>query len=311
MANNEDEQNRQPGGPQVDSNPKSPEIKGFKIKNICIVMLIPSVLVYLLMIMNSIQLQKNYARLGSSTADYFAASGDARKVYEASDYLTDQVRLFSIELDRTYVDNYFRETKLALNREKSLENLKGLAVEADTFDYVNKAIRYSNELMDTEYYAMRLIIEAVGYDIGSFPPELRAHPLTVADNGLSANEKIWKARIMLFDSGYQRKKDLIRRNLSLAYVAMIESLRDTQRRNDERVNKGFFQQNIYVTALFGLNLIIFAAIIVLIANPLRRYLEQIRAGRRLDLSGAYELRYLAGIYNRIFERNIHEKYPPA
>lgn len=311
MANNEDEQNRQPGDVKVDSTHQSPEIKGFKIKNICIVMLILSVLVYLLMILNSIQLQKNYARLGSSTMDYFAASGDARKIYEASDYLTDQVRLFSIELDRTYVDNYFRETKLAHNREKSLEDLKGLAVEANTFDYVNKALRYSNELMDTEYYAMRLIIEAVGYDIGSFPPELKDHPLTAADNGLSANEKIWKARIMLFDSGYQRKKDLIRRNISLAYGAMIESLRDTQRRNDERVSKGFFRQNIYVTALFGLNLIIFAAIILLIANPLRRCMEQISAGRRLDLSGAYELRYLASIYNRIFERNIHDKHPPA
>lgn len=116
---------------------------------------------------------------------------------------------------------------------------------------------------------------------------------------------------MLFDSGYQRKKDLIRRNISLAYGAMIESLRDTQRRNDERVSKGFFRQNIYVTALFGLNLIIFAAIILLIANPLRRCMEQIRAGRRLDLSGAYELRYLASIYNRIFERNIHDNHPPA
>lgn len=307
MATIEDDQSRQRDETKGSSTPKSLGINGYKIKDICIVMLVLSVLVYLLMILNSFQLQKNYDRLGSSTADYFSASSDARKIDEASDYLTDQVRLFSIELDRTYVDNYFRETKLVHNREKSLADLKKLSVETDTYDYVNKAIRYSNELMDTEYYAMRLIIDAVGYGIDSFPAELKDRPLNKADAALSPNEKIWKARIMLFDASYQRQKDLIRNNLSLAYGTMIESMRDVQRYNSEQVSKGFFRQNIYVTALFALTLIIFAAMLFLIAYPLNRYMEQVRAGQKIDLKGAYELRYLAGIYNSIFERNINNQ----
>ncbi|MBQ5759963.1 MAG: GGDEF domain-containing protein [Schwartzia sp.] len=284
--------------------PHSVGTNGLKIKNVCIVMMMISAVIYVLLMLKSVQLQSNYTNLSTSTTEYFAASDDARSVNEASDYLTEQVRMFSIELNRIYADNYFREAKVRRRRERALENLKTRPVGTDTFTYFNKAIRYSNELMDTEYYAMRLIVEAVGYRIDSFPAELQDTKLTAEDAALPADAKIWKARAMLFDSSYQQHKDMIRRNLALSYTTVMEAMNDIQRHNAILVTDNMFQQKVCITALFILTLLIFGAIIVLVVNPLNKYMENIRAGRMLDLNGAYEFRYLASTYNSIFERNM-------
>lgn len=304
MADKANHPNRRRTDSQAYTLPHSMGIRGLKIKNVCIVMMIVSAVIYVLLMLKSVQLQANYTNLQTSTTEYFAANDDARKVNEASDYLTDQVRMFSIELNRTYVDNYFREAKVSHTRERALENLKTRPIGADTFAYFNKAIRYSNELMDTEYYAMRLIIEAVGYQIDSFPAELKDTQLTAEDSRLSAAEKIWKARAMLFDSSYQQHKDLIRHNLALSFTTVTEAMNDIQRHNAVLVSENMYQQKVCITALFILTLLIFGAIIVLVVNPLNSYMENIRAGRMLDLSGAYEFRYLASTYNSIFERNM-------
>lgn len=284
--------------------PRSMGTSGLKIKNVCIVMMVVSAVIYVLLMMKSVQLQSNYNSLQTSTTEYFGANGDARRINEASDYMTDQVRMFSIELNRSYVDNYFREAKVSHNRERAMENLKTRPVGADTIEYFNKAIRYSNELQDTEYYAMRLIVEALGYGIDTFPPELQDTQLAPADAALSAEAKIWKARAMLFDSSYQQHKSLIRHNLDLAFATAVEAMDDIQRHNAVLVADNMFQQKVCITALFVLTLLIFGAIIVLVVNPLNNYMENIRAGRMLDLSGAYEFRYLASTYNSIFERNM-------
>ena len=77
-----------------------------------------------------------------------------------SDYLTEQVRLYVMTTEREYLDLYFEEADETQRREKALTDLKQYFSDTETFDSLESALQCSQELMNTEYYSMRLVLEA-------------------------------------------------------------------------------------------------------------------------------------------------------
>jgi len=64
------------------------------------------------------------------------------------------------------------------------------------------------------------------------------------------------------------------------------------------------RQMLLTAALVALVVIMIIASLVLIQRPITEFISRIRAHKTLPLRGAFELRYLAGAYNVMFEENL-------
>ena len=64
-------------------------------------------------------------------------------------------------------------TEQYIDCEKAQQSLKKYFDGTDTFNALKKALNYSTELMDTEYYSMRLVSEATGQDKDTWSEQIQ------------------------------------------------------------------------------------------------------------------------------------------
>ena len=77
----------------------------------------------------------------------------------ASDYLTDEVRFYTVTGDKTYLDNYWREVKETKSRDRVLVRLKELGATAEELSLVDQAKSNSDALIKLEEQAMKAVAD--------------------------------------------------------------------------------------------------------------------------------------------------------
>lgn len=115
---------------------------------------------------------RKYEVLQSSTRDYIACETAAQRFQTGSDTLTRQVRLAAATGEQTYIDAYFEEANVTRSRETALADLSALHGGEDAVTSLEQALSASMDLMQTEYYAMRLVEEAIRPPAAQWPWEL-------------------------------------------------------------------------------------------------------------------------------------------
>lgn len=115
---------------------------------------------------------RKYEVLQSSTRDYIACEAAAQRFQTGSDTLTRQVRLAAATGEQTYIDAYFEEANVTRSRETALADLSSLHGGEDAVTSLEQALSASMDLMQTEYYAMRLVEEAIRTPAAQWPREL-------------------------------------------------------------------------------------------------------------------------------------------
>ena len=115
---------------------------------------------------------RKYEVLQSSTRDYIACEAAAQRFQTGSDTLTRQVRLAAATGEQTYIDAYFEEANVTRSRETALANLSALHGGEDAVTSLEQALSASMDLMQTEYYAMRLVEETIRTPAAQWPREL-------------------------------------------------------------------------------------------------------------------------------------------
>ena len=115
---------------------------------------------------------RKYEVLQSSTRDYIACEAAAQRFQTGSDTLPRQVRLAAATGEQTYIDAYFEEANVTRSRETALADLSALHGGEDAVTSLEQALSASMDLMQTEYYAMRLVEEAIRTPAAQWPREL-------------------------------------------------------------------------------------------------------------------------------------------
>lgn len=115
---------------------------------------------------------RKYEVLQSSTRDYIACGAAAQRFQTGSDTLTRQVRLAAATGEQTYIDGYFEEANVTRSRETALADLSALHGGEGAVTSLEQALSASMDLMQTEYYAMRLVEEAIRTPAAQWPWEL-------------------------------------------------------------------------------------------------------------------------------------------
>ncbi|MGN1095923.1 MAG: GGDEF domain-containing protein [Eubacteriales bacterium] len=283
-------------------------IKGVRIRTVNIFMIAISCILYIFLIYNTAKMPQKYNKLISNTEEYIACEESASMVMRASDYLTEQVRLYVQNMDVKYMNAYFEEANITRRREKALDELKKYETSESTVNSLKAALQNSNDLMNREIYAMKLISLANGYGDDILPEEVRSCVITAADAALSPDKMIEKARELVFNEGYQDAKALIYSHLSHFTDGVIGAMEAKEEQSISELGDTIVTQRIFITLLFIMNAITFIAITLLIVKPLSIHIKRIKENETLEIVGSYEFKYLAFTYNDIYELNsVNEK----
>ena len=261
-----------------------------------------SCILYVLLLWATVHALQKYDIMVSATEHANACQKNAALVSEGSDYLTEQVRLFTVTMDKQYLMNYFKEIYSTKRRDTVLDQLGDYDISSKTSDYLRTALNESNELMQTEMYSMKLIAAANHYSMTNYS-DVEQIDLTTEDAALSPKQMIEKAQDLVFGSDYQNAKKSISRNITNFLDAILIDSRQKQQASTLNLKRTMRNQQILISILFIENILIFILIIRLIIKPLQIYINNIKHEKRLEITGSYEFKYLALTYNNIFELN--------
>ena len=237
-------------------------------------------------------------------SDYTDSTKAISDFKDATEYLTNQARLFVIHKDASFLKDYFDEINVTKRREQSIEVLELTKENDEAIKNLHKAMNESEDLRMRELYAMKLICEVVPLTMEELPSEISSISLASLDAALSNGEKLAKAQEMLFDVSYINSKDRILKYTSLALGSLSGNFVDQLQADDVILTKSFSIHKIICLLLIVLSLVFYLVIIFYVLIPLKADLKSIKNGEKMSFAGAYELRYIANTYNELCEKNI-------
>ncbi|NBJ81340.1 diguanylate cyclase [bacterium 1XD42-94] len=284
------------------SKPKAGSM-GTRIQTMNNAMILIACILCTLLIYVTILVSSRYERMLEHTEDYITCVMDAGLVTDGSDCLSEQVWFYVVTGDTSYIDAYFQEKNIVRRRESALEAFEKQKPDETAYQYLEAALKNSDELVRDELYAMKLVATAMGTDLSDGSPELLDTKLSDADQNLSPEEKIAKAREIVFGSGYRESKALIMNDISHFLNHVLEMTHERQLDSISSLESFLRGQRIYIALLFVLIVCMFISIIALVIRPLQGYIRCIKEGRTVDIKGSYELQYLGKTYNEIYETN--------
>jgi diguanylate cyclase (GGDEF)-like protein len=282
-------------------------IKGIRIGLLNYIIIIIAWILYAILIYESTNISIKYQSLITTTQDYIASEKDANLLDTASDYLTEQVRLYVMNMDITYAKAYFTELNVDKRREQALDDLQKYHQEDDIYTALQNALEESNALAQTEIYAIKLVSVARNYSDDSLPEELKTVELNEEDLVLSSEEMLEKARSLVFDSDYQISKETISSYVSQVVTPILEQTQQKQISSAEELKRAVRYDRIWLSIFLITNIITFIVITVFVVKPLRSYVRDINNQKLIEVTGAYEFQYLASTYNNIYQRTMAQE----
>lgn len=277
-------------------------IRGMRIQTLNFVMIFVSCILYILLLAATSYALHEYQVMVSATDDYIDCEHQALLLAEGSNYLTEQVRLFAVNADTEHVENYFTEVYTTRRREQVFELFETYDSNKN-YDLLQTALDNSNKLMEQEIYSMRLVADAQNCDMADYE-DVQKVRLSPEDQALSSEEKMEKARDLVFGSEYQESKALILGDVSAFMDGIIRENKQAQQKSTDDLKSSMKRQQFLISILFIENILVFILIIHLIIKPLQIYVKNIKDEQRLEITGSYEFKYLALTYNNIFELNV-------
>ncbi len=246
-----------------------------------------------------------YKRMKQASDDYVASQLAAADMETGSDFLTDSVRCFVVTGDREYLNDFTEEVEFTKRRDKAVENLEELLADSESSALVSlhTALDLSNELVDIENKAMRLMVEAGDYDPGTIPDSVMAVELSPEELALPPEEQQKLAQSLVFDNDYKHYKARIRENVD---ACTRELIRASTTELDQASAQLSLLANLQTTmTILFLLIVLFIVLIIsqMIRKPLSTMVQKMQKQEMIPPTGVDELRYVTQIYNSILREN--------
>lgn len=284
-------------------NSKVTTLKGFKIQTISLWIALCTVLVAILIGYSIMNVKKQYRQLTRTSHKYTLTQKDAMNISLGSDYLTEQARLYVITKDQLHADAYFMETDVTRRRERALLEIeKQLSGDDEiTLQLSKDALKLSNALMDLELHAMKLAALSADADIIRLSSEIQDYKLPCEELTYTSQEMAAAASELVFGHEYRTKKQKIDDTLSNVAKSAIKVCEMRHEESEAAMEKALAHQSICTLLIVLLVFLAYAMIAILILKPIRIYINCIKNNNILEITGAYEFRYLAATYNNVYE----------
>ena len=246
----------------------------------------------------SYRLTGTFSRLSEAQAQHTELMQAAHQLMDASDYLTERVQRFTIGGDRRFLDEYFTEAFESGRREDAISRMDINEMTRPAMEELKAAMAHSVSLMDQEYYAMKLVIEAKGYT--DYPDVLDSVILSEEDAALSPDEKIRMATELVLNDKYYEQKDNIRRDMQESLDEIEKLMSNIKEEELDKLNREITFVRIIIVVQAVSILIMVRLTSILGINPVLKAVDNIKADSPIPEEGANEFRYLAQAYNKMY-----------
>ena len=277
---------------------KTVKEQGVSLKITSRLMLVASIIFTTILIIASAHALYNFRALEISTDNYIKLEEQAMSLMDASDYLTEQVQCYTVLNERIYMDKYFSEAFEVKRRESAILAIEEVMPDSVALYEIKDSMRHSVNLMNREYYAMKLVLDAKGDT--DIPEALRTVTLNDEDAKLGAKEKIELAMLMVHNTDYYYQKNEIRKNLNDCLKELKNSTFKSQQGLESAARRALIS---VMTLILVQTLMIIAMIWInshLGIKPILKAVDHIKKDESIPIIGASEFRYLAGAYNVMY-----------
>lgn len=272
---------------------------GISLQTVNTWLIIGAVVIFGLMFYSTWHLSTGFRRLTDTSEQQIELRKAASELMDASDYLTEKVQRFAVQGDLRFLEEYFEEAFTANRREEAVARMSDEPGTEAALQKLQAAMEGSVALMDREYYAMRLVIEAQGYT--EYPELLRSVALSEEDLALSPAEQMRRAAEMVHDDEYYRQKDLIRNNMRASLDELEQMAYDTNAAALESLGGEIKTVRVVITLqTLGIFIMVWLTSRLGI-HPILNAVKRIEADSPIPEIGANEFRYLARTYNQMYE----------
>lgn len=277
--------------------------EGVSLRSTFVLMLIVSLILTAVLLFTTYQANQSHRSLSKATEDYIDLQEAASSLLSASDYLTEEAQCYTVLGERRHLENYFTEAEQTQRREKAIASMRARMPESEAMDKLMAAMQDSLYLMNREYYAMRLTLNAQGDT--RVPEAMKDVVLTPEDQLLSRPAQLELGRRMMHDEEYYRQKNMIRKDLEECIQVLKNGTHDTQSAMEGQMNRDLVRMTVLIV-LQSMGLILLLWITTHLGiNPVLRAVDHIKRDQELPIVGAHEFRYLAGTYNKMY--NVYKK----
>lgn len=284
-------------------------LKGFRIQSLSLWLVAFTLIISVLIGIGIVQVMKDYYELAQRTREYVFAQEDARDLLFGSNYLTDQARLYAVTKDHDYAEAYFTEVHESRRRDLALEalevHLRGR--NEDALNTSKEAMELSNALMVLEIHSMKLAALSAGEDMGSLAREIQDYQLTEEELSWTAQQQADASMELVFGEEYRAMKGQIEAKMSDVTRSVIEICERDQAESESTMKNALIRQSIYTVLVVILVIFSYIMIAVLILRPIRIYVNCIKNNNFLEITGAYEFKYLAATYNNVYEMTMEQQ----
>ncbi|MCR5688495.1 MAG: diguanylate cyclase [Lachnospiraceae bacterium] len=258
------------------------------------------IVIAILVIFATFRMTNTFMRLAEASEDHTELEKAAHELMDASDYLTERVQRFTLNGNRTYMDQYFTEAFESNRREEAIERMR-MEGATSALENLKNAMAHSVKLMDQEYYAMRLVVEAKGISV--HPEVLDEVELSVEDSELTPDEKIRRATELVLNDDYYEQKDKIRKEMQESIREVDRLMEEVRNREITRLRRdmGFVHVVLLVQVLSLIFMLRLTSLLGI--NPILRAVDRIKEEEPIQEVGAIEFKYLAQAYNKMYSKH--------
>lgn len=284
-------------------------LRGLRIQTLSLWMVAATLVVSVLIGDGIIHVMRDHKKLAEMTKEYIHVQEEAEDLLLGSNYLTDQVRLYAVTKDLSYAEAYFVEAEETRRRDKALDALEELMKDRDEeiLKPSREALALSNELMDLEIHAMKLAALSADESGSTLLPQISDYPLTEEELSYTAEEKSDAAVSLAFSGEYREMKRQIEGKISDVTESVMAICEKEQAESEQEMKAALIRQSIYTVLIVILVIFSYITIAVLILRPIRVYVNCIKNNNFLEITGAYEFKYLAATYNNVYEMTLEQQ----
>lgn len=288
---------------------KQSVLKGVRIRTLSLWIVAGTILVSVLIGDGIINVMRQHQELAGMTREYLLIKDNVTNMSRGSDYLTEQARLYAITKDYSYADAYFQEVNVTQRRDKALQEIEHRLQGKDenALRLSKEALALSNELMELEIHSMKLAAMSAGMSMDSLPIQVQDYPLTEEELKYTSQEKSDAASQLVFGEAYRSMKQKIDENLSSVTQSVTAICELEQSKSEQNMKNALVRQSIYTVLVVFLVIFSYIMIAILILRPIRIYVNCIKNNNILEITGAYEFKYLAAIYNNVYEMSMAQQ----
>ena len=279
------------------------KLNGIKVGKLSIFFVFLGSICTVMLFLSTLRIQKQYEISVQTGKDYSESSRVVYDFLSTIEKLSTYSSLFIMNYDLSQLQLYTSEIEFTKSREKSLEKLEISHINDYPDVQLRKAYEQSIILCNYEMYIMKLVCTGLSLKDDVIPQLISKISLSEEDLKLDNQEKIIKARNLYFSDQYLLQKDKISFFANSALNSLVNQNILIHKDIERNIKKYHFFHFFNISILFCISVILTIISNFMILVPLLRNIEAIKKEEKMKIAGAFEIRYIASVYNYLFEKN--------